>query len=193
MVKTAVNVCASWSAEHLGVLLASLAEVYVDELAHIEAQPVRVVRCGLNCLRAGTGHHILEQDDAEVVVRQAARGGLAVPVLQQEVVRVLVTIGELLSDAHVLQQFPPRAVVARHLHPVRALPGALAVADTVVIPMRVQEAQDREVFGGLEAAGDGHACRGRIVDRGRRAMPGEALQLKVAADRRCEAIQEPRK
>ncbi len=45
----------------------------------------------------------------------------------------------------------------------------------------VVEAQDSEVFGGLEDAGDGHTCRGRVVDRGRRAPPGEALQLEVAA------------
>ena len=46
--------------EHLDVLLVGLAEVDVDELAHIEAQPVRAVRRRLDRLLAGTGHHVLE-------------------------------------------------------------------------------------------------------------------------------------
>ena len=60
-------------------------------------------------------------------------------------------------------------------------PRQVLLAQVIEVVIGVIEAQDREVFGGLEDAGDGHTCRGRIVDRGRRAPPGEALQLKVTA------------
>ena len=60
-------------------------------------------------------------------------------------------------------------------------PRQVLLAQVIEVVIGVVEAQDREVFGGLEDAGDGHTCRGRIVDRGRRAAPGEALQLEVAA------------
>ena len=69
-------------------------------------------------------------------------------------------------------------------------PRQVLQAQVVEVIVGVVEAQDREVFGGLKDAGDGHTRRGRIVDRGRRAAPGEALQLEVAArDRRCAAVQ----
>jgi hypothetical protein len=55
------------------------------------------------------------------------------------------------------------------------------LAQVIEVVIGVVEAQDREVFCGLKDAGDGHACRGSIVERGRRAATGEALQLEVAA------------
>lgn len=48
-------------------------------------------------------------------------------------------------------------------------PRQVLQAQVVEVIESVVEAQDREVFGGLEDAGNGHTRRGRIVDRGHRA------------------------
>ncbi len=60
-------------------------------------------------------------------------------------------------------------------------PRQVPLAQVVEVIVRVVKAQDREVLCGLEDAGDGHTCRGRIVDRGGRGATSESLQLKVAA------------
>ena len=54
-------------------------------------------------------------------------------------------------------------------------------AQVVVVIVRVVQAEDREVFCRLEDAGDGHTCRGRIVERRRGGATGEALRLEVPA------------
>ena len=47
--------------------------------------------------------------------------------------------------------------------------------------VRIVKPEDREVLFGLEDAGDGPTCRGRIVDRRGRGAASESLQLEVTA------------
>ena len=79
--------------------------------------------------------------------------GLPYPSSTSEVVRVLAAIGKLLRDAHVLQQFPRRAVVARHLHEVRALAVRGRRLDVRI------DAPDRRAI--LHAHRDDHGVRDR--------------------------------
>ena len=59
-------------------------------------------------------------------------------------------------------------------------PRQMLLAQVVEVIVRVVKPEHREVLCGLEDAGDGHTCRGRIVERGRRGAASEALQLEVA-------------
>jgi len=64
--------------EHLHVLLVRAAQVNVHELADIETETVRAIRGSTDNLRVWTSAHRLAKDNAEVVIRQAARGWLRV-------------------------------------------------------------------------------------------------------------------
>lgn len=54
-------------------------------------------------------------------------------------------------------------------------------AQVVEVVVSVPPAQDREILGGLEDAGDGYTGLGSVVHRGGRATPREALRLEVPA------------
>ncbi|MCL4393969.1 MAG: hypothetical protein M1482_04040 [Chloroflexi bacterium] len=51
----------------------------------------------------------------------------------------------------------------------------------VEVIVSVVKPEDREVFGGLEDARDGHTRGSRVVERRRGGATGEALRLHVAA------------
>lgn len=58
-------------------------------------------------------------------------------------------------------------------------PRQVLLPEVVEVIVGVVKPEHREVFGGLEDAGDGHTCRGPIVERGRRGAPVKPCNWKL--------------
>ena len=84
----------------------------MHELAGLEAEAVCAMRGGLNGLRVRAGSDRLSDDNAKVVVRQAARFRPPAALLHEVVVGSLEWRGDRLRDPHVLERLPHRAAVA---------------------------------------------------------------------------------
>ena len=122
-VNTAVKVCAAGStAMHLHVLLVGFPEGDVDELAHVQAEAVRAVRRDRDgLLRAAPCVTSCMSTMPKSLYGRRRVAGLPYPASTRQSYVFFQPSGSFCADAHVLQRFPRRAVVARELHEVRAL------------------------------------------------------------------------